>query len=296
MGMAYTKVNNDAADHLGFGAGLLCTGFDPATGAVTGIFGATTGGITFNPNPEYTDFAEDVDQLPNNLMEFKRITAWDPVLSGNLVEIRPLTAKHLAGAADLNADTGKITVRDILKTSDFIPAVWWVGDYTNANKNGVSPSPAKAGFIAIKLMNVLNTTGLQVSGTKGEKQQYAFEFHGHYTIEDQDQVPFEIYIKEGVTDEPIELRVMSVAGSTAGYTAITVTGYELGTNEAWKYKLTDDVPTVYKGDSTSTGWTAWDGDDPIEAATGNVITVVATDASGGVIAAGHTNVTSKAST
>ena len=54
MGMEYTKVNSDAADHLGFGAGLLCTGFTPSTGAVTGIFGATTGGITFNPSPSTT--------------------------------------------------------------------------------------------------------------------------------------------------------------------------------------------------------------------------------------------------
>lgn len=291
MGMAFTKVNIDAADHLGFGAGLLCTGFDPATGAVTGIFGATTGGITFNPNPEYTDFAEDVDQLPNNLMEFKRITAWDPVLSGNLIELRPITAKHLAGAADLNATTGKITVRDILKTSDFIPEVWWVGDYTNANKNG--PAPAKAGFIAIKLMNVLNTTGLQISGTKGEKQQYAFEFHGHYTILDQDTVPYEIYIYEGVSEDPIQLRVMSVAGTTAGDTAITVTGYELGTDDSYVYKITDDVITVKRGDSTATGWTEWDGDDEITAATGKIITVAVSNSSK-VVAAGYTNVTAKA--
>lgn len=198
MGREYTKLNADAAEHLGFGAGLLATGFTPATGAVTGIFGATSGGITFNPNPEYTDFAEDIDQAPNNMKEFKQLTSWDPVLSGNLVELKDITTvKNLVGPADVTTGTHLVSPRAVLESEDFLDEIWWIGDYTNNNVNGTGTGAAKAGFIAICLKNALNTTGFQVSATKGEKQQYAFEFHGHYTITNQDAVPYEIYIFEG---------------------------------------------------------------------------------------------------
>jgi len=54
-----------------------------------------------------------------------------------------------------------------------------------------------AGFIAIHLLNALNTAGFQIKSEKNNKGQLAFEFHGHYSIDAQDVVPYEVFVKEG---------------------------------------------------------------------------------------------------
>lgn len=86
-----------------------------------------------------------------------------------------------------------------------------------------------------------------------------------------------------------ELKVVSVAGSTSGKTAITVTGYTLGSGDSYKYKVTDDEIVVRKGDSTS-GWSSWDGSADITAATNKHITVAVSNSSK-VVAAGEATVT-----
>ena len=57
---------------------------------------------------------------------------------------------------------------------------------------------ANAGFIAIHLLNALNNAGFQITSEKNNKGKLAFEYHGHYSIADQETVPFEIYVKAGV--------------------------------------------------------------------------------------------------
>ena len=75
---------------------------------------------------------------------------------------------------------------------------------------------------------------------------------------------------------------------------LTVTGYTLKSGESWAYKVTTGTAaTVLPGEVVS-GWTAWDGDDDITAATGKKITVAVTDANGYALAAGSTTVTAKA--
>ena len=87
-----------------------------------------------------------------------------------------------------------------------------------------------------------------------------------------------------------ELSVVSAAGSSSGKTAITVSGYTLGTGDSYKYKVTDDEIVVRKGDSTASGWTNWNGSAEITAATGKHITIAVSN-SNAVVAAGQTVVT-----
>lgn len=87
-----------------------------------------------------------------------------------------------------------------------------------------------------------------------------------------------------------ELSVVSAAGSSSGKTAITVSGYTLGTGDSYKYKVTDDEIVVRKGDSTASGWTNWNGAADITAATGKHITIAVSN-SNAVVAAGQTVVT-----
>lgn len=98
-------------------------------------------------------------------------------------------------------------------------------------------------------------------------------------------------VKAQITGVLPQIKVTSVAGSTSGKTAIT-TDYTLGTSESYVYKVTDDPILVKKGDSTSSGWTSWDGSANITAASGKIITV-AVSKSSAVIACGNAVVTAK---
>lgn len=99
-------------------------------------------------------------------------------------------------------------------------------------------------------------------------------------------------VKGTINGALIDLTVNSAAGASSGKTAITYSGYDLGTGDTLGYKVTDDEIVVRKGDA-STGYTSWDGSADITAATGKVLTLVVINDSK-VKAAGHATVTAKA--
>lgn len=189
--MKYTKVDADAFEKLQLNAGILLESFTPSTGTIGDIIGATSGGINFNTNPTYQDFGEDVDNVKPNTKELKRLQYFDPSLSGTLLTCTPAVIKQLIGAADVDStDTTKVIPREKLAEADFSD-VWWVGDYSDVNTG------SSAGFIAIHLMDTLNTSGFQIQSGKDAKGQMSFEYHAHYSIDDDETVPFEIYCKAG---------------------------------------------------------------------------------------------------
>lgn len=81
------------------------------------------------------------------------------------------------------------------------------------------------------------------------------------------------------------LTLAAATGATSGKTAITVSGYTLGTGDSLGYKVTDDVIVVEKGQSSS-GFTSWNGSADITAASGKIVTIVVINDSK-VVAAGH---------
>ena len=188
MAMKFTQIPATTFERLQLNAGILVDSFDPTSGTIGNLLGATTGGITFSTNPEFSDFGADIDNCPNNMMELKRLTSYDATLSGTFLTVTPDVIKSLMPAADVSTIT--ITPRSELATADF-DEVWWVGDYSDGNTG------ANAGFLAIKLMNALNTAGFQIQSTKDGKGQMAFEYHAHYSIDAQETVPFAIYCKAG---------------------------------------------------------------------------------------------------
>ena len=101
----------------------------------------------------------------------------------------------MLGAADIDGtDTTKVTPRIDLDQSDF-EDVWFVGDYSD--KNGAN----NGGFVAIHLLNALSTGGFSMQTADKEKGQFEVEFTGHVSIDAQDVVPMEFYVKAG-TAEP----------------------------------------------------------------------------------------------
>ena len=193
--MKFTQVPTDTFENLVLNAGILVDEFTPATGVIGNLLGATTGGIEFSTNPTYTDFGEDIDNVPENTKQLKRLKSFDPTMSGTFLTVDTAAVKSLIGAADIGtSDTTKVVPRDQLVAADF-EDVWWVGDYSD--KNVDAESTHTAGYIAIHLMNALNTAGFKITSSKDNKAQMAFEYHGHYDISNISTPPFEIYVKAG---------------------------------------------------------------------------------------------------
>lgn len=192
--MQYSKYPTNTFETLVIGAGVLLTTFTPATPSVvdTDILGPTTGGVNFTATPSYIDFGEDIDNVPKNTKELKRIEDWEIKMTGTLVAVTAEAARWLSAAADLS--TEKITPRDTLNltatTGDFRD-LWLVADYSDKNTG------TTAGYVAIHMMNALSTGGFQIQTADKEKGQFAFEFTAHYSKDAADTVPFEIYVHEG---------------------------------------------------------------------------------------------------
>jgi hypothetical protein len=197
----YTQVRADTFQTIQINAGVILNAFDPATGAYnkTNIVGATTGGNSFSSNPTFSDYFADVDNVPENTKQGKRIEYYDPALSTNFVTIDNALGKKLITAADADGENANhIIPRNALNDADF-GDLWLVGDYSD--KNGT----ANGGFVAIHIKDALNTGGFQFKSTKNGKGQFSADFHGHYDIENIDNVPFDIYIVAGKDDKSIKV-------------------------------------------------------------------------------------------
>lgn len=193
----FTQIPTDTFKKLQLNAGILTTEFDPATGelSASNIIGATSGGVSFEATPSFSDFGEDIDNCPKNTKELKRLDSWEAKMSGSFVTMDTNVAVSVIGtAAVASGDRTKVVPRNSVDANDF-KDIWWVGDYSDINEDG--SSAGKAGFIAIKLINALSTGGFKIQSGDKAKGTFEFEYTGHYSIENTDVVPFELYIKAG---------------------------------------------------------------------------------------------------
>lgn len=197
----FTQIPTDTFKKLQLNAGILTTEFDPATGelSASNIIGATSGGVSFEATPSFTDFGEDIDNCPKNTKELKKLDSWEAKMSGSFVTMDTNVATSVIGtAAVASDDRTKVVPRNYVEAKDF-KNIWWVGDYSDINEDG--SSVGKAGFIAIKLINALSTGGFKIKSGDKAKGTLEFEYTGHYSSENIDTVPFEIYIKAGSADK-----------------------------------------------------------------------------------------------
>jgi hypothetical protein len=65
----FTKIPEDTFKNIQLNAGILVKNFNPSTQVITGLMGATTGGISFTATPNFEDFGEDIDNCPKNSKE-----------------------------------------------------------------------------------------------------------------------------------------------------------------------------------------------------------------------------------
>ena len=189
--MKYTQIPSTAFQNIQLNAGILVDDFKPNTGVIGRLLGATSGGVNFKDSPEFKDYGEDIDNCPKDMMELKKMTKHSFTMGGTFVTVDAATAKLLAGAADVDElDNTHIVPRNDILSTDF-KDLWWIGDYSDVNDG------SSAGFVAIHLINALNTDGFQIQSTDREKGKFAFSFTGHYSMAAQDRVPYEIYIRQG---------------------------------------------------------------------------------------------------
>lgn len=190
--MRFTKIPTDTFQRIQLNAGVLAKDFKPTTGELKGedIIGATSGGVSFEAAPEFSDYGEDIDNCPKNMKELKVLDNVEAKFSGSFVTVSESMIKLLIGAA--SASGGKITPRRDLLDEDFTD-LWWIGDYSDDN------SDEKGGFVAIHMFNALSTGGFKVQSNDKAKGTFDFEFTGHYSMDAQDRVPYEVYIKDEAT-------------------------------------------------------------------------------------------------
>ena len=183
----YAVIPESTFQDMQLDAGVLLKQFDPANPVVVNadIITATTGGVQATCQPSYSDLAEDVDNVPNGMKEFKHLDYWDCSLSTTALGTSPAMIKRSLGCADIDSnDATKIIPRADLSQTDFSD-VWWVGD------------KADGGFVAIQLKNALSTEGFSLQTTKNGKGQTALTLSGHVSITAQKEVPMVFYSVAG---------------------------------------------------------------------------------------------------
>lgn len=227
--MKYTQIPSTTFENIQLNAGIIVDEFTPDTGEIGNILCATTGGLNFADAVEYLDFGDDIDNCPKNMKELKKLDSHTVTLGGTAVTMSPAFAKMLAAAADADSENaGHIIPRNDLLPADF-DELWWIGDYSDVN-TGVN-----AGYMAIRLINALSTGGFAVQSADKGKGNFAFEFTGHYSMNDQDKVPYEVYIKGGDSTETGILLdkhkiVMTVGDDDI---ALHASVYPAGTSVSW---------------------------------------------------------------
>ena len=238
MAKRFTQVKLDAFKEIQVEAGVIVKQFNPANPVLdrADIICVTSGGVQITAKPSFTDYFEDVDNVPNNTMEGKQVDDWECTFSTTALDISPEGIKLELGVADIDAnDNTRITPRRDIKLSDFTPSLWWVGD------------KADGGFVAVQILNSLSTEGFSLQTTKKGKGTTAITLTGHYSMNAVETVPMNFYVVDGdseATSITLDKSSLAVeAGNTATITAITIPDSATVT---WQ-SLDEDVATVVDG-------------------------------------------------
>ena len=228
--MKYNQLYENTFKTLQMNAGIIAKDFDPKTGTVTDILGATSGGISIADSIATTDLGDDIDNCPKNMKELMQLDSHTVTASGTFVTITQDLARRLIAAADIDPNNKThIVPRNEIRNEDF-QDVWFIGDYSDKNTG------ASAGYLAVHLMNTLNTSGFNAQTTDKGKGKFAFTLTACYSMEDPNKVPFEVYIRGGE--------------STSGNITISIDKTEISLNSNQNETLT----ATTNADASSITW------------------------------------------
>ena len=283
--MKYSKIPTNTMQAIQVNAGIVTDSFTPSTGAIGNIIAAISdGGVDFNPNPSFMDLGEGIAHIPPNTKELKQIDHFEPHLTGTFKTFDADTIRELQAGSAIAGE--HITPGNELTADDF-GDVWLIGDYSDKHAG------ATAGYIAIHLKNAMNVLGFRLKTNNKGKGDVAFDYLGHYSLSDIDDVPFDFYVRQG-SGSLAALTVASTAGTAVGDSNIAVSGYSLGTGESYVYATAKTTaPTVTYGQKVK-NWTALTSGSDITPAAGHTkITVAVKNADNEAIASGTATITRK---
>lgn len=266
----YSKIPKNTFDALQMDAGVLLRnfnleeagngglGFDPDTDIIC----ATTGGITVACTPTFSDFGEDVDNVPLNKLELKHLDSWDCKITTTSISTDVESMRLALGCADVTANGKGVIPRSTLNVSD-ASDIWWVGDKFNG------------GLVAVKLLKAIGTTGLSLQTGKNAKGQTSLELTGH--ANDQDTVPMEFYSLDpvAVTSYSVTQTLTNVTSDYASKTVTAEAALEVNLEADTGYAI--NSVTVVMGGHNVTSLYYDDGTVSIPSVTGDV-TITATAA------------------
>ena len=244
------------------------------------LLGATRGGGTFNVSREMRQ--PQIDGLRYRFKGGNFVDSSDPYISTTLVETTPENFAMALGA-EITTSGKKKTLKmpTAIGDSAYLDNLCWVGDLADGR------------VVLIRLDNALNTANFTFTFTDKGEGTTAVEFHAcQEHVHDYDYSPFEV-VFFGTEDNPGtlgSLTVTSAAGTSVGDTDIGATGYTLGDNDVYAYKVGNAAQNLKYHQTLDFTWTEWDGESEIAvgaSAAGKKITVAVVDGDGQVIYAGN---------
>jgi hypothetical protein len=157
--------------------------FDTAVSAGK-LIGATKGGGEFSATPTIRQI--EVDGVAGRAKGLEVIDSWETYLKATVLEIKKETIKSALCSAKIdetsNEDYDIISANAQIGLDDYIENVAWVGTLSGSNKP-----------VIIIVKNALNTGGLKLATQDKSESTVEMTFYGHYTQEDLETPPFEIY-------------------------------------------------------------------------------------------------------
>ena len=191
----YEKVSPNAFKEMTYGAGIILSSFDPATGTINlgDILYATTGGHSSNVKRELNDAGEGLDNVPLGVMQLQKAQPWQIETSGTAKTINLETLRDMFGNADIVNAENKIVLRNNLKLADF-KDIWIVSNYSDLN------GETTGGYVAQHFMNALSMDGFTPTFEKDKNGTFPFRYKAFYDIDDIDKVPYEVYLKAGTAE------------------------------------------------------------------------------------------------
>ena len=242
MGL-FTRISSDAMDALQLDAGVLLSSFDPLNPYVTPtddqIIATTTGGINPTCEPAYSDFGEDIDNCPDDMMEFKHLDGWNCGMGFTTIKFNEKNTVWALGAADsttLSNGVKKITPRRNVNLSDF-KDIWWVGDKTNG------------GAYAVRLKNAISTDGLNIQSSKNGKGTNQVALTGHVSINAQNDMPMEFYdipAETAGSTYPVRQELSHVTSSSSATSVTKDAAFSATLSAASGYEI-DEVEVAMGG-------------------------------------------------
>ena len=179
------------AKHLQLDAGAFLKNYDPTqdtweTAKATKLIGATAGGGSFSAVPTVRRI--EVDGVKGAVKGLETIDEWVVTLTANVKEVTAESIKLALGAASSEATSSapanytKITGKNEIADEDYLTNMTWVSRLSGAQ------TP-----VIIVVKNALSTSGLTISFADKAEGVIPVTITGHYTQDDLETPPFEIY-------------------------------------------------------------------------------------------------------